>query len=389
MICCRPKYVAGRTWRLLVISPWGVSGGYSGPVVLQNRLLSSFVTLSRGVQVTALYRDRGMAELPTWAHEPVPVVTAPPESFPKSRQAAWLVKTVLYVLRNGHRFDGVFLQGMYIHSCFPALFLPKRVKIIALPVVEGGDLAFHGRHIMNTTKIQIQSILARRSLLGISLSTGIKRDLTRLGVPETSTILAYNLVDTDVYSPVSGSDKPRWNALDLLFVGALGPRKQPNIVIELCALLRKRGFSVTATFVGPFETAEYEREMESLVESFELSDVIRFEGMSQFPVGYFQQASMFVLPSRSEGMPGAMSEAMACGLPVVVSPAGAMPQVVETAACGVVVGDFDVASWADAIEELHKSPDRMQEMGANGRAFAQKYMKPDAVAGAIIDFIET
>jgi glycosyltransferase involved in cell wall biosynthesis len=387
MILKKPERATRRPRRLLVISPWGVSGGYSGPVVLQNRLLSSLVTLSSDVQVTVLYRDRGMAELPIWAHEPVPVVTSPPESFPKARQLAWLAKTVLYVLRYRHRFNAVFLQGMYLHTCFPALFLTKRAKVIALPVVDGGDLARNGRGIKNTIKSRIQSILLGRTILGISLSTGIQRDLMRLGVPEASTILAYNLVDTDVYHPGGASEQTRSNALDLVFVGALGSRKQPHIVVEACALLRKRGIEATATLIGPFESPVYEAEISALVERLKLPDVVRFAGLSEFPLRYFQQASMFVLPSRSEGMPGAMSEAMACGLPVVVSSVGAMPQVVEAGECGVVVDNFDVASWADAIEELHKSPTRMRGMSTNGRAFAQKHMKPDAVADAIIDFI--
>ncbi|MFF0943312.1 glycosyltransferase family 4 protein [Kocuria sp. CPCC 205300] len=387
MIFKKREGATRRPLRLLVISPWGVSGGYSGPLVLQNRLLSSLVTLSSDVQVTVLYRDRGMAELPVWAHEPVPVVTAPPESFPKARQLAWLAKTVLYVLRHRHRFDAVFLQGMYLHTCFPALFLTKHAKVIALPVVDGGDLARNGQGIKNTIKSRMQSILLARTILGISLSTGIQKDLIRLGVPEASTILAYNLVDTDVYRPGGGIKGTGSNFLDLVFVGALGPRKQPHIMVEVCDLLRKRGIEATVTFVGPFESAAYESEIGALVERLKLSDVVRFVGLSEFPLRYFQEASMFVLPSRSEGMPGAMSEAMACGLPVVVSSVGAMPQVVEAAECGVVVENFDVASWVDAIEKLRKTPIVMHEMSANGRAFAQKHMKPDAVADVIIDFI--
>jgi glycosyltransferase involved in cell wall biosynthesis len=385
-----PKKCDGATphpRRLLVISPWGLSGGYSGPLVLQNRLLSSLVKLASDVRVTVLYRDRGIAQPPSWAHEPVPVVASPPQSFPKAKQLVWFARTILYVLKNRQRFDAVFLQGMYIYAYLPALFLTKKTKVIVLPVVDGGDLAREDAGIRNAIKSRMQSFLLRRRILGISLSTGIQKDLTRLGVREASTFLAYNLVDTDVYRPGSGDKRARSGCLDLVFVGALGPRKQPHIVVETCALLRQRGVDATATFVGPFESIAYEKEVGALVKRLDLGHAVRFVGLSDFPLKYFQQASMFVLPSRSEGMPGAMSEAMACGLPVVVSSAGAMPQVVEAAKCGVVVSNYDVATWAEAIELLHKAPTRMHEMSVNGRVFAQGHMEADAVAQAIYDFI--
>lgn len=373
--------------RLLVLSPWGVAGGYSGPLVLQHRLMSALASTD-SFEVTALYRERGLASSPNWITEPVPVVSSPPQNFPRKTQLAWLVRTSWYVLRNRRRFDAVFLQGAYLLTCLPALWLDKHTKVVALPVVDGGDLPKAGSTAKSRLKRQLQRRLFRRSTLGISLSSGIQNDLVELGVHEDSAPVAYNLVDTEQYRPRSEGQSDGAGVFRMLFVGAVGRRKQPHIVIEACAALRDAGVDARVTVVGPFEEAAYEEEINALVSRLMLDSYVHFVGLSDLPLEYFQNASVFVLPSRSEGMPGAMSEAMACGLPVVVSAVGAMPEVVEAGRCGIVVSDFKAESWAAELKRLSSSPSCMQEMSANGREFAERHMSPSALADRIHSFVE-
>lgn len=382
-----PGPAAAAKHRLLVLSPWGVAEGYSGPLVLQDRLMTA-LSDTDAFETTVLYRKRGLAPLPVWITEPVAVVSSPPHSFPKSAQITWLLRTSWYVLRNRRRFDAVFLQGAYLLTCLPALLVGRRTKVIALPVVDGGDLPKEGSTAKSMLKRRLQRCLFGRPTLGISLSSGIRNDFLGLGVPESAAPLAYNLVDTGQYRPVPGAGLDGADVFQMLFVGALGRRKQPHVLIEACAELRAAGLDARVTLVGPFEDTAYEDEVKALVGRLELNAVVCFAGLSGFPLEYFQKASVFVLPSRSEGMPGAMSEAMACGLPVVVSDVGAMPEVVEAAQCGIVVSDFQAQSWASALKDLHRSPSRRQEMSENGRRFAEAYMAPGALALRIHRFVE-
>lgn len=372
---------------LLVLSPWGVAGGYSGPLVLQHRLMTALAGTA-SFEITALYRERGLAPSPDWITEPVPVVSSPPQSFPRRTQITWLLRTSLYVLRNRRRFDAVFLQGAYLLTCLPALLLSKHTKVIALPVVDGGDVPKAASTIKGWLKRQLQSGLFRRPTLGISLSSGIKNDLVGLGVREECTPVAYNLVDTGQYRPRAGLGSGDAGVFRMLFVGSVGRRKQPHIVIEACAGLRDGGVDATLVLVGPFEDALYEKELRAMVSRLGLDSHVTFAGLSEFPLKYFQDASVFVLPSHSEGMPGAMSEAMACGLPVVVSAAGAMPEVIEAADCGIVIKDFDVASWTSALMDLNAAQSRMREMSINGRKFAEEYMAPRVLAARIQEYVQ-
>ncbi|MEB2526488.1 glycosyltransferase family 4 protein [Kocuria rosea] len=200
--------------------------------------------------------------------------------------------------------------------------------------------------------------------------------------------MAYNLVDTGQYRPRAGLGSGDAGVFRMLFVGSVGRRKQPHIVIEACAGLRDGGVDATLVLVGPFEDALYEKELRAMVSRLGLDSHVTFAGLSEFPLKYFQDASVFVLPSHSEGMPGAMSEAMACGLPVVVSAAGAMPEVIEAADCGIVIKDFDVASWTSALMDLNAAQSRMREMSINGRKFAEEYMAPRVLAARIQEYVQ-
>ena len=78
---------------------------------------------------------------------------------------------------------------------------------------------------------------------------------------------------------------------------------------------------------------------------------------------------MFVLPSRFEGMPNALLEAMAAGLAVIVTDASPGPlEVVEPGISGLVVPSDDPAALAEAMQALVSDPDRCRRMGAAAKA---------------------
>jgi glycosyltransferase involved in cell wall biosynthesis len=79
------------------------------------------------------------------------------------------------------------------------------------------------------------------------------------------------------------------------------------------------------------------------------------------------RASMFVLPSLSEGIPLTVLEAMARGLPVVATRVGGVPEVVVHGQTGLLVPSGDPAALAQAILTLRHDPSRRVAMGQNGR----------------------
>jgi glycosyltransferase involved in cell wall biosynthesis/O-antigen/teichoic acid export membrane protein len=78
---------------------------------------------------------------------------------------------------------------------------------------------------------------------------------------------------------------------------------------------------------------------------------------------FFKRADIFVLPTYAEGTPISMLEAMAAGLPVISTPVGGIPDVVEDGVEGYIVQPGDVKALADRIERLVKAPEQRRRMG--------------------------
>jgi glycosyltransferase involved in cell wall biosynthesis len=93
----------------------------------------------------------------------------------------------------------------------------------------------------------------------------------------------------------------------------------------------------------------------------------------------FGRADVFVLPSYSENFGIAVLEAMACGVPVIVTPEVGLARVVAETGAGLVV-DGDPAKLGAAIAALLADPDRRRRMGEAGRAAAEQQFSWDAVA---------
>ena len=88
---------------------------------------------------------------------------------------------------------------------------------------------------------------------------------------------------------------------------------------------------------------------------------------------------LFVLPSRWEGLPNVVLEAMAAGKPVVATEVGGIPELVVQGVTGVLVPPQDVHALAEAIKALLADEPRALTMGAAGRERVQRHFSIGAM----------
>jgi glycosyltransferase involved in cell wall biosynthesis len=160
--------------------------------------------------------------------------------------------------------------------------------------------------------------------------------------------------------------KPR-----LLFIGSLEQMyKGPDVLLNAVALLKQRGVPVRLAIVGD---GRHRLELEQLSRSLELSQQVAFYG--ELPAGtaiceQLDWASLFVLPSRTEGLPRVLVEAMARALPCIATTVGGIP---ELLAKEDMVPPNHAGALADKIHEVISSPERMNAMSARNLARAQEF----------------
>ena len=107
----------------------------------------------------------------------------------------------------------------------------------------------------------------------------------------------------------------------------------------------------------------------------DLGDAVTFLGW--LPSGQVSEelanADAFVLPSYNEGLPMSLLEAMAAGLPVLSTPVGGIPEVVEHGVNGLIAEAGNIRSIADSMLALADDADRRTRLGAA----AEKLFRPD------------
>jgi glycosyltransferase involved in cell wall biosynthesis len=158
----------------------------------------------------------------------------------------------------------------------------------------------------------------------------------------------------------------------LLSVGALVPRKGYDVLVA--ALKQMPELPWRLTIVGdrtrsPATAAQLEADLAAAA----LDERVTLAGAvsSQELTDYYGSADLFVLPSRHEGYGMAFAEAIAHGVPVVGTRAGAIPDTVPHGT-GVLVAPDDVAALAAALRSLIAEPAERRRLAAAARTAAQK-----------------
>ena len=166
-------------------------------------------------------------------------------------------------------------------------------------------------------------------------------------------------------------------ALRIGFIGSLARMyKGPDVLLRAAQLCRGHVLNFELAIVG---TGRHFEELQVLAIRLGIQDQVQFLG--QLPSGkaifdFLDSVDLFVLPSRAEGLPRALLEAMARACPCIGSTIGGIP---ELLAPEDLVPPGDAAALADKIMEVARNPQRMKEMARRNlekaRTFSPEHLK--------------
>ena len=158
-----------------------------------------------------------------------------------------------------------------------------------------------------------------------------------------------------------------------LFAGVLQPYKAPEVLLDAWAAVRARLPQARLVLAGegPMEPA-----LRARAAALGLDGAVEFAGHLPRPElrRRLDAATCLVLPSRSEGLPRLVIEAMARGRPVVGTRAGGIPELVTDGVTGRLVPTDDPAALADALVEVLADPARAAAMGAEARQIGRAHV---------------
>lgn len=180
-----------------------------------------------------------------------------------------------------------------------------------------------------------------------------------------------------VVPPSVGPKKSSALPPSLLALGRLGQRKGTYDLLEAAARLRADGLDFRLRLGGDGELEQARRRAVEL----DLADRVDFLGWVSGAAkeAELQHASVFALPSYNEGLPMAILEAMAAGLPVVSTPIGGIPDAVRDAVDGYLVKPGDIDALTRRLGELLGDSNLRMRMGQSARQRAIQLFSADAV----------
>jgi glycosyltransferase involved in cell wall biosynthesis len=195
-----------------------------------------------------------------------------------------------------------------------------------------------------------------------------------LGVKPAAVHLIPNGVDVDVFKPQPRRDGPLRQAMGIGpeaplvgFIGRLSWEKGPETFLRTVLLAHQALPGVRAVMVGD---GPMRGQVEGFIRNFQMQDFVHLAGLRDDIPEVLNELDLVVSTSHSEAMPLAVMEAMACGLPVVGTRVGGVPDLIQHGITGYLANDGDIDGLAQSVRTLLNDRAMLQAFGERGRALA-------------------
>jgi glycosyltransferase involved in cell wall biosynthesis len=218
----------------------------------------------------------------------------------------------------------------------------------------------------------------------VTVSDCSRQDIARdFAIQPAGIGVVYNGIDTDTFRPIEGVQRRPLRLMATASADA--PLKGLRYLLRAYAQLLKRYPDLELLLVSkPRPGGKTER----LIRHLGIADKVQFVSgiTTDEMVRYYAEACIAVVPSVYEGFGLPAGEAMACGVPVVSTDGGALPEVVGDA--GVVVPAKSVVGLVDAIDDLLQNPEKRDQLAVAGRQRIVEKFCWKVCAAQMVDYYE-
>lgn len=315
---------------------------------------------------------------------PLPIVgsvPAPKEDVRTLRRLASLLAAEHFDLVHTHaQKAGILGRVAALRARVPALYTPHSL-VYRTQHLRAGVRAPHARRLLG---LAIERTLGRRSAAIIAVAEEERRAAIENGLAPPERIhVVNNGVACDQEAPPDDM-LLRFRGGGPLFglVASLRDQKGLPTLLDALELLTARGAAPRFAIVG---NGPMRQEVEHRVRSGALADTTLLVPFAGKVEPYLAALDVFVLPSYWEGLPIAVLEAMAMGLPVVATAVNGTPEAVIDGETGWLVPSHDAAALADRLTAMSADPAARARMGARAREVALERFTVEQMVDKTLD----
>ncbi len=245
-------------------------------------------------------------------------------------------------------------QLLHAHTPRTAMITSVASKLTGLPWiyhVHSPAARDSDKWMVNWVNASIEKQSLRSCSHLITVSESLRLDCIAKGIAEDKVTVVHNGVPAvrpeRTEFPTPGG---RWT---IGMVALMRARKGLEVVLEAIAELENRGHDVVLRSIGPFETKEYEAEIEAHIDRLDIRHRVERVGFTDDVPAALAELDAMVLPSLfGEGLPMVVLEAMAAALPVIATRVEGTPEAITHGVEGLLAEPRDPVSLVAAIESL-------------------------------------
>ena len=367
---------------------------YGGPAKACVEMAQAVARLGHEVSIYTTNQD-GPGELAVPLDRPVITAGVEIHYFPIQPPRFWgtsrpLAKALSQKIKE---FDLLHIHSLYLYHDLVAGHYCRKFGVSYLVQPHGTlDPFIYRRH--RFRKAVMENLFENRNIQGASVILFTADEEMRLagpyigGTPGVVVPLGLDLREFQDL-PEPGRFRERFPEIGpkriILFLGRINFKKGLDLLVQAMARIVRQRQDAHLVVAGPDNDGWGARVKEWLKKEGIL-DCATFTGMllGEERLAVLRDAQMFVLPSYSENFGLAVVEAMACGLPVVISDQVNIWREVEVAGAGLV-GPCEAARLAENLEGLLADPGLGAEMGRRGKELVARRFQWDGVALALQD----
>lgn len=220
----------------------------------------------------------------------------------------------------------------------------------------------------------------------IVLSSRMKSYLAAHDFLLPSTRRIPNGVDIVRFHPTSEAPRDQTRSQTVVCVAKLRYEKGIDVLLQAWHLVHKEQPQARLLLVG---SGPIQPQLTHMAEALEITDSVEFVGLQSDVVAQLHRSGIAVLPSRWEGMPNALLEAMACGLACVSTRVSGSEDIIEHGVNGLLVDIEDYEGMARALVTLLQNPTLAQNYGKNARLTIEQQYALDHITSLYIELYQT